>query len=104
MGDSGLVVSAVGLGCNNLGRPGTSTETLAGSHYTGERVDATIAGVTFFHQHHDMAGRGIDVDGLEVAAAAPPLPILKLPAIRGSVGAARTLGRNRFWLSVRLEP
>jgi 1-deoxyxylulose-5-phosphate synthase len=24
LGDSGLVVSAVGLGCNNLGRPGTA--------------------------------------------------------------------------------
>src|SRR6478752_7921024 len=45
VGTSGLLVSAVGLGCNNFGRPGTHTETLAG---TVEVLDAAIeAGVTF---------------------------------------------------------
>lgn len=44
VGTSGLLVSAVGLGCNNFGRPGTNTETLAG---TVEVLDAAIdAGVT----------------------------------------------------------
>ena len=46
LGNSGLVVSAVGLGCNNLGRPGTATETLAGTRAV---VDAALdSGVTFF--------------------------------------------------------
>nr|WP_218888581.1 aldo/keto reductase [Saccharopolyspora hordei] len=41
-----MVVSAVGLGCNNLGRPGTATETLAGARAV---VDAALdAGITFF--------------------------------------------------------
>lgn len=31
LGDSGLRVSAVGLGCNNLGRPGSATESQAGT-------------------------------------------------------------------------
>ena len=45
VGASGLLVSAVGLGCNNFGRPGTRTETLEG---TREVLDAAIdAGVTF---------------------------------------------------------
>jgi aryl-alcohol dehydrogenase-like predicted oxidoreductase len=45
VGVSGLMVSAVGLGCNNFGRPGTASETLAG---TVEVLDAAIdAGVTF---------------------------------------------------------
>lgn len=45
VGASGLLVSAVGLGCNNFGRPGTRTETLEG---TTEVLDAAIeAGVTF---------------------------------------------------------
>ena len=45
VGASGLLVSAVGLGCNNFGRPGTRTETLDG---TREVLDAAIdAGVTF---------------------------------------------------------
>ncbi|TWF94539.1 aldo/keto reductase [Saccharopolyspora dendranthemae] len=46
LGESGLAVSAVGLGCNNLGRPGTATETLSG---TRSVVDAALdSGITFF--------------------------------------------------------
>ncbi len=46
LGQSGLVVSAVGLGCNNLGRPGTASESQEGA----DRVVAAAldAGVTFF--------------------------------------------------------
>jgi len=45
VGASGLLVSAVGLGCNNFGRPGTKSQTLAG---TVEVLNAAIdAGVTF---------------------------------------------------------
>jgi aryl-alcohol dehydrogenase-like predicted oxidoreductase len=40
------VVSVVGLGCNNLGRPGTATESLSGARAV---VNAALdAGVTFF--------------------------------------------------------
>ncbi|KAA2263708.1 aldo/keto reductase [Solihabitans fulvus] len=46
LGESGLVVSAVGLGCNNLGRPGTVTESLSGARaVVGAALDS---GVTFF--------------------------------------------------------
>ncbi|RJQ74955.1 aldo/keto reductase [Pseudonocardiaceae bacterium YIM PH 21723] len=46
LGDSGLSVSVVGLGCNNLGRPGTSTETIDGAKVV---VNAALdAGITFF--------------------------------------------------------
>ncbi|MGH3389056.1 MAG: aldo/keto reductase [Actinomadura sp.] len=46
LGDSGLVVSVVGLGCNNLGRPKTRTQTLEGGQAV---VDAAIdAGITLF--------------------------------------------------------
>lgn len=45
LGASGLLVSAVGLGCNNFGRPGTLTETLEGTRAV---LDAALeAGVTF---------------------------------------------------------
>jgi aryl-alcohol dehydrogenase-like predicted oxidoreductase len=45
VGDSGLFVSAIGLGCNNFGRPGTRSETLTG---TVEVLEAAIdVGVTF---------------------------------------------------------
>ncbi|GAB3390532.1 aldo/keto reductase [Humibacter soli] len=46
LGPSGLVVSTVGLGCNNFGRAGTLTETQEG---TNAVIDAAIdAGITFF--------------------------------------------------------
>ena len=46
LGRSGLAVSAVGLGCNNLGRPGTTTETSDGARAV---VDAALDhGITFF--------------------------------------------------------
>ncbi len=54
LGDSGLLVSAVGLGCNNFGRPGTVTETLEG---TSAVIDAALeAGITFFDTA-DIYGR-----------------------------------------------
>jgi aryl-alcohol dehydrogenase-like predicted oxidoreductase len=46
LGGSGLAVSVIGLGCNNLGRPGTATESPAG---TAAVVDAALdAGITLF--------------------------------------------------------
>ncbi|HEX5858273.1 MAG TPA: aldo/keto reductase [Microbacterium sp.] len=45
VGASGLLVSPVGLGCNNFGRPGTRSESLEGTQAV---LDAAIdAGVTF---------------------------------------------------------
>jgi 1-deoxyxylulose-5-phosphate synthase len=46
LGASGLVVSTIGLGCNNFGRAGTASQTQAG---TNAVIDAAIeAGVTLF--------------------------------------------------------
>lgn len=46
LGRSGLVVSTIGLGCNNLGRPGTASESQEGSDAV---VHAALeAGITFF--------------------------------------------------------
>lgn len=46
LGRSGLTVSVVGLGCNNLGRPGTATEEADGAAAV---VHAALdAGITFF--------------------------------------------------------
>lgn len=46
LGNSGLVVSTVGLGCNNFGRPGSATEDQAGTDAViGAAIDA---GITLF--------------------------------------------------------
>lgn len=54
VGASGLLVSPTGLGCNNFGRAGTATETLAG---TREVIDAAIANGVSFFDTADMYGK-----------------------------------------------
>lgn len=55
LGNSDLVVSAVGLGCNNFGRPGSATEEQAG---TDAVIHAAIdAGITLFDTA-DLYGYG----------------------------------------------
>jgi aryl-alcohol dehydrogenase-like predicted oxidoreductase len=55
LGRSGLVVSTIGLGCNNFGRPGTAAYTREG---TAAVIDAALdAGVTLFDTA-DLYGEG----------------------------------------------
>ncbi|MFJ3036090.1 aldo/keto reductase [Curtobacterium pusillum] len=55
LGPSGLVVSTVGIGCNNFGRPGTFTESQEG---TDAVVHAALdAGVTLFDTADVYGGR-----------------------------------------------
>ena len=69
LGRSGLTVSVVGLGCNNLGRPGTATLEQAG---TDAVVHAALdAGITFF-------------DVADVYGAEPGLSETRLGAALGS--------------------
>jgi aryl-alcohol dehydrogenase-like predicted oxidoreductase len=53
VGESGLLVSEVGLGCNNFGRPGTKTETLDGTRAV---LDAAIEQGVVFLDTADMYG------------------------------------------------
>lgn len=66
LGHSGLVVSVVGLGCNNLGRPGTVSESQEG---TDAVVHAAIdAGVTLVDVADIYGGRpGLSEERLGVA-------------------------------------
>lgn len=54
VGASGLLVSAVGLGCNNFGREGAKTESLEGTRAV---LDAAIASGVTFLDTADMYGR-----------------------------------------------
>ncbi|WP_203135806.1 aldo/keto reductase [Microbacterium sp. JZ31] len=56
VGKSGLLVSEVGLGCNNFGRRGTTSETLEGTRAV---LDAAIEhGVTFLDTAEMYGGQG----------------------------------------------
>ena len=69
LGNSGLTVSTVGLGCNNLGRPGTATESQEG---TNAVVHAAIdAGITLF-------------DTADIYGAEPGLSEIRLGEALGS--------------------
>ncbi|HEX3589337.1 MAG TPA: aldo/keto reductase [Pseudonocardiaceae bacterium] len=46
LGGSGLAVSVIGLGCNNLGRPGTATQTETGARAVV--AEALDSGITLF--------------------------------------------------------
>lgn len=84
VGASGLLVSATGLGCNNFGRSGTPTETLAG---TREVIDAAIAnGITLFDTA-DMYGA--------VAGASETLMGEALEGRRDRVVLATKFGQER---------
>lgn len=84
VGASGLLVSATGLGCNNFGRAGTTTETLAG---TREVIDAALAnGITFFDTA-DMYGA--------VAGASETLMGEALEGRRDRVVLATKFGHER---------
>lgn len=84
VGASGLIVSATGLGCNNFGRSGTATETLAG---TREVIDAAIAnGITLFDTA-DMYGA--------VAGASESLIGEALEGRRDRVVLATKFGQER---------
>lgn len=71
VGDSGLVVSAVGLGCNNLGREGTPTESQDG---TNDVVHAAFdVGITLFDLA-DVYGKTPGLSEERFAAAVRDLP------------------------------
>ena len=83
LGRSGLTVSVVGLGCNNLGRPGTATLEQAG---TDAVVHAALdAGITFF----DVA----DVYGAEPGLSEERLG-RDMGGVAGDDGGAR--GSRRY--------
>lgn len=68
LGNSGLVVPSVGIGCNNLGRPGTPTRTQEG---TNEVIAAAVdAGISFF----DIADSTVPNPASQKPCSAPPSP------------------------------
>ena len=68
VGDSGLIVSAVGLGCNNLGREGTPTQSQEG---TNQVIRAAVeAGITLFDLA-DVYGKRAGLSEERFAARGP---------------------------------
>jgi len=96
-----LPLSAV---ANRVLDPALEPAALRGTHYTGERADVSLSGLTMFYRQHRMDGDRLDVEGLEVVRRMPAMPIVKAPAIDVTAGIARVVHRTRWWIGVRLAP
>jgi uncharacterized cupin superfamily protein len=88
---------------NRIIDPALETGTLAGTRYTGARVDLSLSGLTLFYRQHRMNER-LNEEGVEIATRMPAMPLLKTPALDLTAGAARVLQRTRWWIGVRLSP
>src|SRR5207237_10014716 len=71
--------------------------------YRGLRAGLTASGLTAFWQRH---GAGLTVRGVEVRSRTPAMPLMRLPALDLTVGAARVSGLRgtKGWLSLRWRP
>jgi hypothetical protein len=91
--------------------PALPLATLAGNGYDGWRIESTVPLLPFtaFYQRHELGATRLSVAGLELTLASEPLPILKIPALDLTLGAARILdaplrGRTNWWLGMRWRP
>ena len=71
--------------------------------YRGARAELTASGLTAFWQRHSER---ITVRGIELTTHAPPIPLLQLPALELTAGAARASGLRgtKGWFSLRWRP
>ena len=71
--------------------------------YRGARGEVTLSGITAFWQRHSEQ---ITVRGLQVSTHSPPVPLLGLPALELTAGAARVRGTRgtKGWLALRWRP
>ncbi|HEX9406678.1 MAG TPA: hypothetical protein VF975_05125, partial [Thermoanaerobaculia bacterium] len=72
-------------------------------NYRGARAEVTVAGLTGFWQRHSD---NLTVRGIEASMQAPPIPLLGLPALDFTVGAARVtrLRGTKGWIALRWRP
>jgi len=71
--------------------------------YRGARGEVTLSGLTAFWQRHSD---NLTVRGIEWTSDTQPLPIVGLPALEITVGAARVRGTRgtKGWLALRWRP
>jgi len=71
--------------------------------YRGARGEVTLSGFTAFWQRHSD---NVTVRGIEWTTHSPPIPLLGLPALDLTAGAARVSGirGTKGWLALRWRP
>ncbi len=71
--------------------------------YRGVRGEVKLSGITAFWQRHS---RSLTVRGIEWSTHSPPIPLLGVPALDLTAGAARVSGirGTKGWLALRWRP
>jgi hypothetical protein len=121
--DRGDAVALGGLASSILPRsayaltvldPALPVAILSGRRYDGWRVETTLPSlpITGFYQRHEIDGRRLSLVGANLEMHLDPNPILKLPALDVTLGAAYAMdaavetieGKTRWWLGMRWRP
>ena len=118
--DGGTNVTLGGLASSILPRsayahrvldPALPVAILAGDDYDGWRIESTVPGMPFtaFYQRHTLDGTHLSIAGAQAELHTDPDPILKLPALDLTIGAAYVLdtplkGETKWWLGMRWRP
>jgi hypothetical protein len=83
----------------------------AGDDYDGWRIESAVPGLplTAFYQRHTLDGTHLSLAGAQAEFHMEPNPIIKLPALDLTVGAAYILdaplkGETKWWLGMRWRP
>jgi hypothetical protein len=118
--DGGANVTLGGLASSILPRsayahrvldPALPVAILAGDDYDGWRIESTVPSLPFtaFYQRHTLDGTHLSLAGAQAELHTEPDPILKLPALDLTIGAAYVLdsplkGETKWWLGMRWRP
>ena len=95
--------------------PALPLGTLVGDEHEEERATALVRGLPLFFERHRVwdrvgpRGAWLRLVGIEVDLASEPVPLVKLPGLHLTVGAARVLDeplkdRTRGWLALAWRP
>jgi WD40 repeat protein len=118
--DGGDAVSLGGIASSILPRssysrrvldPALPVAILAGEEYDGWRIETSVPSMPFtaFYQRHDLDDVALSLAGLRFELNSDPNPILRLPGLDLTLGAARILegslrGDTKWWLGMRWHP
>ncbi|HYK02150.1 MAG TPA: hypothetical protein VE974_10365 [Thermoanaerobaculia bacterium] len=91
--------------------PAIPVAILEGDDYDGWRLESTVPLLPFtaFYQRHEIGGASLSLAGVEVELSSAPMPILKLPGLDVTAGAAYLFdaplkGDTKLWLGMRWRP
>jgi hypothetical protein len=91
--------------------PALPVALLSGERYDGIRVETKLPGIPFtaFYQRHEIDATRLSLAGGEIALSSSALPILKMPGLDLTLGAAYLFdapreGDTNFWLGMRWRP